>query len=207
MFEIICVTNRLLCRSGFLEQIARIAASGADGIILREKDLPESEYARLAASVMRICLEHGVRCVLHSYDKAAARLRAGGLHMPLAGLHGMDDAARAAFKVLGASCHSVEDVLEAERLGCTYVTLGHIYETACKPGLAPRGIELLKSACASAQLPVYAIGGIGEGNIAETAAAGAAGACIMSGFMASGDPAEYVRRLRERVDANEKLQR
>ena len=39
------------------------------------------------------------------------------------------------------------------------------------------------------------------------AAAGAAGACIMSGFMASGDPAEYVRRLRERVDANEKLQR
>ena len=46
--KLICVTNRLLCEEDFLHRIRRIASSGVDAILLREKDLPEAAYRRLS---------------------------------------------------------------------------------------------------------------------------------------------------------------
>ena len=85
----------------------------------------------------------------------------------------------------GVSCHSVEDALCAYKLGCDYVTAGHVYITDCKKGLAPRGIDFLKKMCDSVPIPVYGIGGIDleSDKIDEVKQAGAKGACIMSGYM------------------------
>ena len=85
----------------------------------------------------------------------------------------------------GASCHSVEDALCAYKLGCDYVTAGHVYITDCKKGLAPRGIDFLKKMCDSVPIPVYGIGGIDleSDKIDEVKQTGAKGACIMSGYM------------------------
>lgn len=43
----ICVTNRLLCRGDFYETV-RKACETAGMVILREKDLTETEYTELA---------------------------------------------------------------------------------------------------------------------------------------------------------------
>ena len=47
---------------------------------------------------------------------------------------------------------------------------GHVFATGCKPGLPGRGVELLAQVCQASPLPVYAIGGVGPGNIAASAA-------------------------------------
>ncbi len=44
----ICVTNRKDVSDDFLDRIALIGILGARAIILREKDLSESEYDKLA---------------------------------------------------------------------------------------------------------------------------------------------------------------
>ena len=75
--DIICVTDRKLCRGDFLEQVERIAEGRPAAIILREKDLSELEYEKLAARVMEICRRADVSCVLHSFAATAARLSAG----------------------------------------------------------------------------------------------------------------------------------
>ena len=67
MSDILCVTNRKLCREDFLTRIERIAACHPAGIILREKDMKPEDYKELAAAVMVICEQYGVRCVLHSF--------------------------------------------------------------------------------------------------------------------------------------------
>ncbi len=167
----------------FLERLSLIAAAGPRAIVLREKDLAPADYERLARAVLPICHAAGVPCLLHSHADMARRLGADGLHMPLAALAGLSAAERRGFTRLGASCHSLADVEAAERLGCTYVTLGHIYETTCKPGLPPRGRTLLREVCQAAQLPVYAIGGISPSRLSEVRSDGAAGACVMSGLM------------------------
>ena len=34
--------------------------------------------------------------------------------------------------ILGCSVHSVEDAIEAEKLGASYLTAGHIFATDCR---------------------------------------------------------------------------
>lgn len=195
--DILCITNRKLCREDFLIQIEKIAAAHPAGIVLREKDLPEQEYRVLAEKVLAVCEKYGTLCILHTYWKAAAGLGCDRLHLPLFHLQNMSDEERRRFSVLGASCHSVEDAMLAEKLGCTYITAGHVYDTDCKKGLPGRGLGFLKEVCRSVSIPVYGIGGITSYNIKEVRKAGAKGACIMSGLMTCKGPEVYLRELKE----------
>ena len=187
MSDILCVTNRKLCREDFLMRIERIAACHPAGIILREKDMNPEDYKELAAAVMKICEQHGVKCILHSFSSIAVSLHADAIHLPLHLLRELSQEHKAHFRVLGASCHSVEDALEAQALGCTYITAGHVFETDCKKGLPGRGLDFLRNVCAAVEIPVYGIGGIDSDNIALVRNAGASGACLMSSLMATED--------------------
>ena len=172
-----------------------IAAGGARAVILREKDLDAQRYQDLAEQVLPLCEKHGVRCILHSHPHTAMALGAKALHLPLPLLRELPESQRNFFEILGASCHSLEDVQEAQHLGCTYVTLGHIFATDCKKGLPPRGLSLLRNVCAASFIPVYAIGGICPENVDSVREAGAAGACLMSSLMTCPDPAALLRDL------------
>ena len=196
MSDILCVTNRTLCPDDFLQRLEQIAAAHPGGIILREKDLSRAEYMELARQTLAICRKYNVTCILHSFTDVAIELGADALHMPLSVLRDMNQIPEtkrklAQFTALGASCHSVEDALEAEKMGCTYITAGHIFATDCKKGLPGRGLDFLKNVCESVSIPVYAIGGIHSSNIAAVRSAGAKGACVMSGLMQCEDVKSY----------------
>ena len=181
----IAVSNRKLCTRELPEQIQRVCAQGVSTVILREKDLAPELYRQLAQEILPICESYRVQCVLHKYTEVARELKCLGIHLPLQDLlslrkrnETLDD-----FRVIGASVHSVEDAKAAEEAGATYLTAGHIYQTQCKPGLAPRGIAFLKEVCEAVSIPVYGIGGIHEAQISEILQNGAAGACMMSEMM------------------------
>ena len=183
MSDLICITNRKLCSDNFLDQIEMIASAHPKAIVLREKDLSEKEYEQLARQVMQICQKHGTQCILHSFSNVAIALGAVAVHMPLPLLQKMTPQEKSHFQIIGASCHSLEEAKEAQDLGCTYITAGHIFLTDCKKGLPGRGLSFLEEICKAFRIPVYAIGGISSQNIESVRKTGAAGACIMSGFM------------------------
>lgn len=199
MSDIFCVTNRKLCREDFLTRIERIAACHPAGIILREKKLSPREYQALAEQVMRICAQYNVRCILHSFVDAAIALHAGSIHLPLHILREMTPEEKAQFQTIGASCHSVQDALEAQALGCSYITAGHVFETDCKKGLPGRGLSFLEDVCNAVQIPVYGIGGIDSENISQIHAAGASGACLMSSLMVTDNVPGLLRAMEERT--------
>lgn len=183
MSDLICITNRKLCSNNFLDQIEMIASAHPKAIVLREKDLSEKEYEQLARQVMQICQKHGTQCILHSFSNVATTLGATAVHMPLPLLQKMTPQEKSHFQIIGASCHSLEEAKEAQNLGCTYITAGHIFLTGCKKGLPGRGLPFLEEICKTVRIPVYAIGGISSQNMESVRKTGAAGACIMSGFM------------------------
>lgn len=193
MSDILCVTKRSLCKEDFLVRIEKIAKTEAAGIILREKDLSKEEYQALAEKVLAICQRQKMQCILHTYTNVARKLACNAIHLPMPILRTLPEKERDAFQILGASCHSLEEAVEAEKLGCTYITAGHIYETDCKKGLPGRGIGFLKKICETVSVPVYAIGGIGAENIQKIKNAGAAGGCIMSGMMQCEDVEKYLK--------------
>lgn len=204
--QMIAVTNRHLCHpvsnsqggipdlSAFLEQIDLIASLGVRAIVLREKDLSCEEYETLAGKVLPICTAHGTKLILHNFTDAAIHLEYKKIHLPLPLLRKMktdgtlpDGAApqktNLSFEKAGTSVHSLEEALEAQMLGAHYLFAGNIYETACKQGLPGRGLTFLHELCSHCNIPVYAIGGITPERMPEILEAGAAGGCMMSGFM------------------------
>ncbi|MCD8021183.1 MAG: thiamine phosphate synthase [Clostridiales bacterium] len=187
---IIAVSNRHLCSRPFSEQIRRVCRCHPRALILREKDLPEEEYLLLAREIQDICDAYQVPCILHTFWQVAIELNSPYIHLPLPVLrkcrqNQAGDDVLSSFTEIGTSVHSVADMKEAERLGATYVTAGHIFSTDCKKGVPPRGLGFLKDVCQSSNIPVYAIGGIHlEGDqLARVMDCGAAGGCIMSGIM------------------------
>ena len=182
--KIICITNRHLVQGDFLERIEQIAAlDWADAVILREKDLTEEEYKELARKVSSICSQYEKTCILHTFADAAMELGYRKIHLPYSAFLRLDNKQRQFFQIIGVSTHTPEEAREAEGQGASYVTASHIFPTACKVGLAPRGLSYLRETVRGVSIPVYALGGIHPENAASCLEAGAAGVCMMSEFM------------------------
>lgn len=192
MFKIICVTDRKSCCEDFFARIERIAAAKPDRIIYRDKECSDSEYLVQAQKILKICDSHGVPLSVYSHPELFP-----DIHMRMAALREFKRTDKDSGRFIGASVHSPDEAREAESKGADYLIAGHIFTTACKAGLAPRGLNFLRDVCDSVGIPVYAIGGISAENIKSIAKAGASGACVMSGFMSCDNPKEFIARLRE----------
>lgn len=196
MFELICVTHRGLCADDLHQRVAALCRGGVSKVILREKDLPEAEYETLARQVLAA---GGDKVVLHHFPQVCQKLGVPRLHLSLGQLEADPDL-REQVKMLGVSIHAPEEAVRAQKLGADYVTAGHVFATDCKKGLPGRGLPWLEGVVNAVSIPVYAIGGIGPDNLAAVARTGAAGACLMSAFMACPDPQTYVEGLRQITD-------
>lgn len=201
MYNIFAVTNRKLVKNDFKEQIEKICSlnrliknSSSNNlpdflknaeeikIVLREKDLPEKIYRQLAEEVSEICRKYDTEFIIHYFPETAAALKSDKIYLPLWKLKENPDIAKK-FKYVQVSVHSEEEAKEAEKIGASALTAGHIFNTDCKKGLPGRGTEFLKNIVSSVNIPVFAIGGINKNNIQSVLEAGASGVCIMSAFM------------------------
>lgn len=183
MYDSVCITNRQLCENDFFEQIKKVSDLRPFAIILREKDVTTQVYEEMALETLKICNQRNVKCILHTFYDVAIKLNVDAIHMPLDKLRNMSSEDKKRFKIIGTSCHSLEDVKEAEMLGCSYIIAGHIFQTQCKHGLKGRGLEFLREVVNRSDIPVYAIGGINMCNKEKVLECGAAKVCMMSEFM------------------------
>ena len=180
MYEkMIAVTNRHLVLENdtdgaYLKQLTYVASLHPKAMVLREKDLTEEKYEELAKVVIKLCEKAGTTLILHRFPEVVHHL----------GYEMLKTIGRPeGLTLLGTSIHSVEDAKEAGRLGADYVFAGNIFETDCKKGLPGRGLEFLENVCKEVDIPVYAIGGITAEKMPQILGTGAAGGCMMSGFM------------------------
>ena len=60
----------------------------------------------------------------------------------------------------GASCHNVEELFQAERLGMDFVVLGPVLPTLSHPRATPMGWRKFAQIIRDFPLPVYALGGM-----------------------------------------------
>ncbi len=178
-FKKIAVTSRSLCSAGLKEQVEKISRLGlCDAFILREKDLSETEYLTLAKSIKEICDKHGIDFFCNNMPSVAERL---GCNLQLSYQSFLEQGHRA--DSTWVSVHSLDEAIEAERLGADALIAGHIFVTDCKKGLVPRGLDFLREICEAVAIPVFAIGGIDDDNTELVKQAGAQGECRMSWYM------------------------
>ena len=194
------ITNRKLCENENLErQIEKIFSAYEKKIILkkfeivtltlREKDLDKNEYLNLVEKIYPICKKYRIDLILHqNYDlNLDEKYMIEGLHLSYEVFKSLNKNIREGlikkYKRIGVSIHSLEEARKVENLGASYVVAGHIFETDCKKGLEPRGLNFIKELSSILTIPIFAIGGINKENSNLVLNSGAFGVCMMSSLM------------------------
>ena len=183
----IVITNRHLVQGDFLKQLEKVTKLHPHALILREKDLTDDAYESLVKKVFDLCKREDITFFLHTKIEIARKIGCQNIHLSIPVLKGLSETEKKAltedFCEISISCHSMEDVEIAMAGGATQIILGTIFETECKKGVLGKGVEFVREICQKCPLPVYAIGGMNLQRLPLVIDAGAAGCCMMSGFM------------------------
>lgn len=180
-FKRAAISNRHICKRPLTEQIKLIGVT-IDCLILREKDLSEQAYETLAREVQKTCRDQGIELICHTFVRAARKIGCSSIHLTYSDFLKQRNQLQG-FTCVGVSAHSMEEVKAAEQAGASYVTISPVFPTACKEGVAAKGLDFLEEICRKYSIKVYALGGITDANELDVKQAGAAGACRMSDYM------------------------
>lgn len=188
-----------------LEQVRRIERAvphGVDAVHVRLPGASAREVYELAMVLQASLVVRGVPLIVNDRIDVALAVNAGGVQVGARGLP-----LRAVRRLLGpaapvgASVHSVEAAVAAERDGATWVTFGHIWPTESHPGEPGRGLGTLREVAAAVAIPVIAIGGVTAKRAPEAIAAGASGVAVISAILDASDPGEATRTVRAALDS------
>lgn len=189
MYKKIAISNRKIffnhhansSMSDFVNHLIKLC-NIADFIILREKDLPTSDYKKLASTIINRCNGKKTQVILHSHIDCCHKLNYKKIHLPLP-IFTENTSIIKDFEIVGVSVHTLEQAIFAEKNNASYIIFSHIFPTDCKKDLPPKGISNLKEICDSINIPIYALGGITDENESSVIAAGVSGTCRMSDYM------------------------
>jgi thiamine-phosphate pyrophosphorylase len=183
-------------------EIAQAALEGgAAAIQLRDKRSDKGAMVKVASALAKLCA--GKRALFLANDDAdIARLaNADGLHVGQTDLPvAMARQVLTAEQLVGTSNALFEEALASESQTADYVAVGRIYETESKSNTRPAGLETLRRVKGSVGVPVVAIGGINEANVAAVVQAGADAVCVIGAVCRAGDPKAAAARLVESID-------
>lgn len=165
-----------------LEIAAAAFAGGAGTVQLRHKGATTRELFLWAQQLAALAREQGKALIINDRVDLALAVRADGVHL------GPDDLPVSAARrllgptaVIGVSAGTVEEAIEAEAEGASYLGVGCIYGTQSKDDAGePVGPGVLRDIRAAVRLPLIAIGGITLARIPELVDAGAAGIAVVS---------------------------
>jgi thiamine-phosphate pyrophosphorylase len=177
-FKLCYITDRHNLPADSLSSKLRDATdAGIDLVQIREKDLGTRSLMELAAEAVSFSRASRTKIVVNDRLDVAWAAGADGVHLGRRSLP--MDRVRAIVPgnfIIGVSCHSAREVLEAASAGADYVLLGPVFETPSKLAYGPPlGLSVLKEAAAKVKTPVYALGGITPDRVMMCIEAGAAG--------------------------------
>ena len=160
---------------GWASRLAELVTRDRVLVQIREKALAPADIRALLAQVQAITGPAGSRVVVNSDCGSHG---AAGIHLTSRALRAA--ASRPNAPIVGASCHSADDLDRAESLCVDYALLGHVRETTSHPGQAPMGWDAFEGLCRGRPMPIYAIGGLTRGDLPEAKRRGAHGVALRS---------------------------
>ena len=197
--RLIVITDKLMAAPRDVFDVVRqCLQAGAPAVQLRDKHASARELLGQAQVLRDITREYHALLFVNDRLDVALAARADGVHL------GPDDvpvaAARAALPedfLIGTSVDDPTAAQIAQRAGASYIGCGAVFGTQSKAETANEaiGVEQLQRVVDAVTIPVVGIGGITPQNVGSVAAAGAAGAAVISAVMRSENVAQTVHAL------------
>ncbi|RXZ37021.1 thiamine phosphate synthase [Oxalobacteraceae bacterium CAVE-383] len=168
----------------FLRQLEASLRHGIRLVQFRAKTMAPASYRALAIDVLACCRQYDALLLLNADPRLLDEVNADGVHLDGARLEacGNRPPAFGSGKLVGAACHSLAQLRQAEAIAADLVTLSPVLPTASHPGAATLGWEKLAELTAQTALPVYALGGMHADLLAQAQRHGAYGVAGIQAF-------------------------
>lgn len=178
------------------EQVAAIAAAGAELIQLRDKNLDDAGLLERAIAAVAVARRHGALLVINDRPDIAVAAAADGVHlgerdMPVLAARRVVGSSR----LVGRTAHTIEEARAALRDAADYLGVGPCFPSGTKAfeTFAPQ--TFLEAVVSEAEVPTFAIGGIELQRIAQLRALGLSRVAVASAVTRADDPAAAVASL------------
>lgn len=178
-----------------LDVIRSILEGGAKVVQVREKTMCDRDYLNLLKEARKLTDDFSALLIADDRLDAALLADADGVHL------GQDDLPCAeARKIapqlfIGVSTHNRDELLAAQRDGCSYLNIGPIFPTGTKSlPMNPLGLETLSELAPQVKVPFSVMGGIKFSHLKTLRSHGCLHIAAVTAFTQAENPAAEVRR-------------
>lgn len=175
------VTPSVEDETEFFRQTEAAIKAGVTFVQFREKKLPDDRFLSIGLRLKDLCKKNNVPFVVNDRVALGMEMDCDGVHVGQMDMNA-DDVRKiiGEDKILGVSAQTVEQALLAEKKGADYIGVGAVFPTMSKDDADLVDYETLAEICKAVSVPVVAIGGIGENNVAQLAGTGICGVAVIS---------------------------
>ena len=167
----------------FFERLRAALDGGLMMIQIREKQLSEDKLKLFAERVVEVAAPYEAKVFINSDLNLAQALNASGVHFSSWQLMSLQSKPQGL--LCGASCHNEAELHQAASLGMDYVMLSPVQATLSHQGAPVLGWDKFADLIKGYPLPVFALGGMQEGDLAIARAKGAHGIALQRAIWAA----------------------
>jgi 8-oxo-dGTP diphosphatase len=172
-----------------LTNLQKILNRGVKLIQARLKTLPPAAVARFVEKAYPLCKQQQAVLLMNSAVECPAEV--DGIHLTSRDLMALRLRSGQALTArpencqwLAASCHNLEQLQQAQKIGVDFVVLAPVLATQTHPGAASSlGWEQFAELVANVNLPVYALGGMTESCLTTARQNGGQGIAAIRAFL------------------------
>lgn len=176
----------------FIAQLQRLLEAGVKLVQFRNSYLNAAERNCVVPKILALCTEYGARLLVNAAPPEALRYGAHGVHLNSTRLLELNERPLAGGYLTGASCHNRMELEHAARLKVDFAVVAPVRKTPSHAGAEPLGWQGFREIAASANIPIYALGGMQPEDMAAARRYGARGLAMISGIWSAADPVAAV---------------
>jgi len=182
------ITGAYLDGADFMARLNRVLVAGIRIVQLRIADFSVDTHESLLDETIQAVTQSNallvINCSLAEFNRLT-QLFTGkkiGLHLNRHHASAINVRPVRQDVLLGVSCHNEEEIVHAQKIGADYLLLSPLLPTASHPSADLLGWESFSALVELANIPVYALGGVGEEHIKIARSCGAQGVAGISAW-------------------------
>ena len=189
-------------RYTYLQTVEIALQGGCRQIQLRMKDVSPAEVEEVGIKAKKMCDDFDAKLYIDDHVEVCKNISATGVH--LGKLDMLPSEARKILGnkfIIGGTANTLEDIVRLKNEGVDYIGLGPFRFTNTKKNLSPIiGLEgydriMKQSKEHRIDLPVFAIGGITNADIADIMKTGVSGIALSSTILTAENPVEETKKI------------
>ncbi|MCW8932573.1 MAG: thiamine phosphate synthase [Gammaproteobacteria bacterium] len=174
------MTGKFENHDDFKNKLSNALSESKKIVQFRQKSIDNDEYLALVEIAETLCNQYECLLLLGTSANVFEQTNASGLHLNSKVLFEYEDRPVASHQVLSVSCHDLDEMKQAEKLGADILMLSPVKPTASHPELEGIGWKKFAQMIKQVKCPVYALGGMQASDLDDAKQSGAQGIAVSS---------------------------